>query len=222
MCRFASFKHNPKLVEVVVADWFSHGNTEKLTGKTELQGWYDGHYLMDGDIECRVPVGVDRVMKDWVKRQWPTFTDFIAWAIRNGADITARNEDGYTALHKAAEVGFADVVRALLSAGADANVRTKIGQTALIVASFFGYAEVVRLLLEFKADVNARNQWGNTALHRAAFANEADVVRLLIDAKADLNLRNLRNDQGVTALHEAERRNNFAVAEMLKIAGATL
>ena len=41
MCQFASLKGNPDEqvgYDIAVADLFSHGNTEKLTGKTEATG----------------------------------------------------------------------------------------------------------------------------------------------------------------------------------------
>ena len=224
MCRFASFKHNPKLVEVVVADWFSHGRTEKLTDKTEKTGWYDGHYLPNGTVECRIPdeTGRDLVMADWVKRQWPTFVDFIAWAVKNGADVNARDDDdGATALHVMAERGDVDVTQQLVVAGADVNARTDGGQTALICASFNGCTEAVRLLIAARADLNVQNEWGRTALMRAAYFGHVDIVRLLIDAGAYVNLRDSRDQ---TALHKANVRPHLAphqeIVDMLKTAGA--
>jgi ankyrin repeat protein len=47
-----------------------------------------------------------------------------------GADLTARSEDGWTALMGAAGVGTAENVKVLLDAGADASVKDKDGKTA--------------------------------------------------------------------------------------------
>ncbi len=64
-------------------------------------------------------------MPDW---RWRTdWTGDIANALlETGADVDARDEDGYTPLHYAAEYGKA--VDILLGAGANAKIRTKDGQ----------------------------------------------------------------------------------------------
>ena len=214
MCQFASFKHNPKLLEIVVADWFSHGRTEELTGKTEAQGWYDGHYLPDlpnGLIQCRVPGGVDRVMQAWVRKQWPTLTDFIAWAIKSGADVNAEDDYGRTALYWAAYYGLGDCIKLLLAAKADVNTKDNYGQTALHWAANRGHANCIKLLLAAKATVNI------AALHWAVLYNHADCVKLLLAAKADVNVK---DNDGRTALYWAVRNGRADCAELLKNAEA--
>jgi ankyrin repeat protein len=46
--------------------------------------------------------------------------------VESGADVNARDEDGYTALYVAAIGGYAEVVEALVDAGADCNVQVQI------------------------------------------------------------------------------------------------
>jgi hypothetical protein len=89
MCQFASFKFQPcGNVPVVVADLFSHGETEKtlkLPPDAGADGWHDGHYLPTGEILCR---GVDgdtltpRQCESAIRARWPTFTAFWSWAMR--------------------------------------------------------------------------------------------------------------------------------------------
>ena len=52
-----------------------------------------------------------------------------------GVDINARGNNGWTALHVAADNEEAEVVRALLEAGADMNAKGNNGRTALHVAA---------------------------------------------------------------------------------------
>jgi len=154
MCKFASFKHNPNQpsgYDIRVADLFSHGNTEKILGLTEKQGWYDGHYLPSGTVEFRIPGGTSEVAVESVKERWPTFMDFLRWAYQNGADVNAKDNDGQTALYWASCSGRAEVVTLLLDAKADVNTKDNNGQTALYWASYYGHAEVVKLLKQHGA-----------------------------------------------------------------------
>jgi uncharacterized protein len=69
-----------------------------------------------------------------------------------GADVTARRggtgwpRAGWTALHYAAGLGFADLVQPLIERGADINAQDDKGKTALRVAVEADQREVVRLL----------------------------------------------------------------------------
>lgn len=51
--------------------------------------------------------------------------------INAGADVNARDDNGWTALVHAASRGQTKVVSLLLKAGADPNIRTRDGRTAL-------------------------------------------------------------------------------------------
>ncbi|PCC68422.1 Ankyrin repeat [Nannocystis exedens] len=74
----------------------------------------------------------------------------VASLLAAGADATARDENGATALHHAARVGKqAEVARALLAAGVAADAVDRAGWSALDHASDAGFAEV---LLDAGAD----------------------------------------------------------------------
>ena len=92
-------------------------------------------------------------------------------ALRNGADVAARDEDGSTPLHVAARVSAADhradpmaTVAALIEAGADPGARTRAGATPLhaVAAARHDNSEVVEALLEAGADPSARDEDGKT------------------------------------------------------------
>ena len=48
-----------------------------------------------------------------------------------GADINAKNKDGWTSLHGAAQIGYLDAIEVLLREGAQVDVPNKNGWTAL-------------------------------------------------------------------------------------------
>ncbi|KAH9846824.1 ankyrin [Lenzites betulinus] len=61
-------------------------------------------------------------------------------------DINAPDENGYTALHLAADRGHADVVKVLLERGADRDIKDEDEFTARELAEVAGHNEIVNLL----------------------------------------------------------------------------
>ena len=78
--------------------------------------------------------------------------------------MNAKDIQGWTPLHEAAEAGRTDIVQLLLDAGADVEASDKYGRTPLHTACEFGNTTTVQLLLEQGADPNARNKWDRTPL----------------------------------------------------------
>jgi len=160
-----------------------------------------------------------------------------------GANASAANRYGVSALYLAARSTDAQTVQALLAAGADANGSLPEGETVLMTAAKTGSAEIVQALLgdssavfaagaatsgyssvsvptgrENRADPNAKEGWhGQTALMWAAAEGHAEVVRLLIEAGADLNAA---DKEGTTALILATLNGHLDVAALLLDAGA--
>jgi ankyrin repeat protein len=103
-------------------------------------------------------------------------------------DVNARDEDGYTPLHRAARwTENPEVIIALLDAGADVNARHETGATPLHWAAFWKEnPEVLILLLDAGADGTAVNDDGETPFDRAK-DNEAlagtDAYWALSDAR---------------------------------------
>lgn len=134
-----------------------------------------------------------------------------------GADLNARDNNGWTLLTSAASSGHADVVKLLLGAGADVNARSVSGSTPLSWAVTAGHADVAKLLIGAGADVNAQDKDGWTLLHWAASSGHADVAKVLLDGGADVNAR---DKDGSTPLRMAMSWGHADAAKVLVAAGA--
>ena len=132
--------------------------------------------------------------------------------LQNGANVDARDGDGYTALHWAAGNGHLETVRDLLGDGASVDARDGDGYTALHWAAGYGHLEIVRDLLNAEANVNAIGLHSYTALHCAAREGHKGVVEKLIEKEANMDAKAVR---GFTALHLAAESGHKEVAELL-------
>ena len=95
----------------------------------------------------------------WRRREGTRTWSRCCWT--RGADVAAKDDYGWTALHLAAGRGHKDVVALLLDRGAPTSPRrTKDGQTALHLAAGSGHKDVVALLLDKGADVAATTEDG--------------------------------------------------------------
>jgi len=61
-------------------------------------------------------------------------------------EINVRNNDGVTALHRAAALGYLDIARSLIQAGARTDLQDRTGRTPLDYARQAGNAEIAREL----------------------------------------------------------------------------
>lgn len=142
-----------------------------------------------------------------------------------GAEATAQDRDGNTALHIACREGYEDIVRQLLRPVTyqetrentydipfqrlpqDMNVRNYEGETCLHIAVRHGHTSIVNLLLDVGADINVGDgKSGRTALHIASELNNVDLVKLILyrsDAKVDA-----RNYAGLTPVQLAYGRGH--------------
>jgi ankyrin repeat protein len=142
-------------------------------------------------------------------------------AVAHGADVNARDNDGWTHLHWAAsaasDTGTRKRVEFLLAHGADVNARDNAGSTPLHDAADWGNKEVAELLLAHGADVNARDHNGYTPLLEAAYSELSGqkelVAKLLLAHGADVNAT---ANNGWTPLRWAEYRKNEAIVDLLR------
>eukprot|EP01105_Mastigella_eilhardi_P014878 TRINITY_DN3388_c0_g1_i1.p1 TRINITY_DN3388_c0_g1~~TRINITY_DN3388_c0_g1_i1.p1 ORF type:complete len:338 (+),score=77.20 TRINITY_DN3388_c0_g1_i1:698-1711(+) len=155
------------------------------------------------------------------------FADAVQVLVKEGgANVDARDCDGFTPLMLAVYKETAALARALLVAGATVDARNNDGATALMLACECCSADAVQLLLERGADVNARDNRGWTAAHFLAGAScdaeeslRVRVLRLLLQ-QGNADLETETSDDHETLLQMAERTGLRALALALQEASA--
>ncbi|KZV36437.1 ankyrin repeat and protein kinase domain-containing protein 1-like [Dorcoceras hygrometricum] len=104
--------------------------------------------------------------------------------LENGASIHGRDQNGWTALHRASFKGRIDVTRVLIEKGIDVNAKDEDGYTALHCAVESGQADVIELLVKRGADIEAKTNKGVTAVQIAESLNYTGIVRILVQGGA--------------------------------------
>ncbi|KAK6514396.1 hypothetical protein TWF506_008791 [Arthrobotrys conoides] len=104
----------------------------------------------------------------------------IQLLVREGAELDAEDEDGYTPLSRAAITGHTNVAEFLVGEGANLEAEGNIyGQTPLLLAAISGHAAVVELLVREGANLKAKDIEGHMPLSLAARHGHMAIVELL-------------------------------------------
>lgn len=90
-------------------------------------------------------------------------TLWVRFLLQNGANPNVRNNDGFTPLQLATQLGFLDGAEQLLERGALVNVADSQGETPLITAVHQRNVALVRLLLAQSADPDRNDNSGRSA-----------------------------------------------------------
>lgn len=138
-------------------------------------------------------------------------------------DITSRDSDGQTALHKYTlyDWGSLEDVKTLVNRGADVNAVDNSGFTPLHQAASYGFVDKAKFLLEKGARLDVVSKAGTTPLHLAAERRRHDpnLLALFIGPKEKSSV-NLRDAEGRTALFRAADADNAENAKWLIDHGA--
>ena len=134
-----------------------------------------------------------------------------------GAQIDARDADGWTALAIATLYGYIDVMKLLITAKADVNIMNSRLECPLFLACENSRIEATQLLLDAGATVELQNAEGWTPMLVSAYADCIELMQMLIDAKADVNTR---SDRGRTPLITVVGHSDTDAVKLLLAAGA--
>jgi Ankyrin repeats (3 copies) len=131
--------------------------------------------------------------------------------------VNARNYRRDTAMHRATEGGYTDILSLLLEHGADVDSRGGMGETSLHWASSLGKVSAGKCLLDHGADINARDTDEWTPCMSATSEDHVEFAQMLLERGAVIDARDYR---GRTSLHMAVKRGKIQVARLLLKHGA--
>ena len=150
----------------------------------------------------------------------------IEEAIKDGANINARNDDQETPLMLAAwSNSDPEVITALVKAGAQVNEKDKVGDTPLMFATTSNSnPDVTAALVKAGADINAKNNEGSTALILAVKNNPPDIeaVRVVPNPEVILTLLQLgadpkiKDNEGKMAIDYAKEVESLKDTDAIK------
>jgi hypothetical protein len=122
--------------------------------------------------------------------------------LERGAPFDALDDQGATALVRAAYGNHLDAAALLVQAGADVDLADDSRQSAYLIATseVGDDLRLLELTLAAGADINAKDSYDGTGLIRAAERAHVTIVERLLQTGID---RDHVNRLGYTALHEA-------------------
>jgi ankyrin repeat protein len=158
------------------------------------------------------------------RRETKTVESMLSLSDDPAEELTRRDNDGHTPLHRAAWGGCVDTVRVMLSHGSSIHAKDKRGRTALHLAADQGFEHVVSCLCGQAATLgvellNATTERGLTALHCATLNGHYEVVKFILSvAGADIDAA--ENIFRWTPLHIAADIGHAPIFQLLVDAGA--
>jgi len=115
--------------------------------------------------------------------------DMAKLLLDHGADIEAKQREGFTPLLLAVASKLPGMVEVLASRGANMEARLANGVTPLLLAVERGMPDMAKLLLDHGADIEAKQREGFTPLLLAAQYNHLAALQLLLDCGADMTAK---------------------------------
>jgi ankyrin repeat protein len=139
--------------------------------------------------------------------------------LSSGLNVNARDPDGKTALHFAAQSKNLELVKLLIHDGADVNAKAFGNVTPLMLSvdMAFGQPDIALELVRAGADVSAADTNGDTALLIATTESTPAVMKAMLEKGANPNAQGLYKR---TALHYAAMNAFIEQAQLLLRFGA--
>jgi ankyrin repeat protein len=145
-----------------------------------------------------------------------------AW-LDTGVNPDTVDNQGYTALQRAAIAGNLQLVMLLVQYGANLTAlsRNQFGDLPIHLAVANGHQNIVHWMLDNGVPVDIRNRLGATPLHSAAQNNRLEIARFLLDREATVNAKVINSDNR-TPLHEAAATGSVDLVQLLLDRGADI
>jgi len=104
-----------------------------------------------------------------------------------GADVNARDPQGYAPVHTAARNRHPDLIEVLAGLGADLNAPDSSGMTPLLHAAMRNHVPTIKALLAHKADIEKPGPQGYSPLALAIAESKFEAAQALLESGADIN-----------------------------------
>mmetsp|Transcript_91796 Transcript_91796/g.259188 ORF Transcript_91796/g.259188 Transcript_91796/m.259188 type:complete len:372 (-) Transcript_91796:70-1185(-) len=152
----------------------------QLVGAANASGWTALHLAAHGrEMRKRSPKELEL----------GKFACVVKSILQARAEVDARDEDGKTPLHRAANSGNIETATELLSTGADVNAPCMCRWTPLHYVCQEGHYTCAKLFLDARAEVQRANASCLVPLAVATMENHVKVAQLLMSHRADPNFR---------------------------------
>ncbi|MBN1525500.1 MAG: ankyrin repeat domain-containing protein [Spirochaetales bacterium] len=136
----------------------------------------------------------------------------IALLVSGGADVNRQDARGATALGRAAEHEYIEIVEFLLDKKAEVNKKDNYGISPLYWALQKKNEKLIEIFVTHGADINIRDSLGNTPLLLALIEKDRNLAVMLINAGADLQSK---NKNGLSILQAAVKLGDKKFLELL-------
>lgn len=204
--------HHTKL-QGMVRSWIGRKDKRYLDSAVDHKNRCVVKMLLDLGINPNVKSSFRSIMRDEIVLDMQ--------AIKHKTRLFEGCDNAGTALHKAAEKGYVEIIEELIAHGADINMQDFNGLTPLHQAVQGNQIRAVQLLCGAGVDLNIKNMLGQTALHQAA---EKGYIEIIGELRAHGAHLNIQNNFGETALYIAcaciTKNYNIDLIELLLAAGA--
>jgi len=111
----------------------------------------------------------------------------IKLLVKKGADINARDPQGYAPVHTAARNRHPDLIAVLADLGADLNAQDSDGLTPLLHATMRNHVPTVQMLLQRGADIDRPGGKGYPPLALSIAEAKFEVAKALLEAGAAID-----------------------------------